>query len=275
MTEPAFSRACFRTRLSLLPMIPVQIWCETRRTKLMINRKKKRILVPRSPPGLQELPHLLEQESEGLWYLLAVAFRLLGVRWPLSSPSPSDGGGRSRAASAATSSAAADAAAADGNNSGSGGSRDEDGAFGDDDVGGGGGDGVRLAPWPERRSFDPDAAVVPDDTPREGVRRSGQFLQASQHQQQQQQQRRRVRPPRPASANAAGGSSHAHGNAAVAKPMLVVDDLLEWKGEGDEGPSGAGACWDGTALGRQFLRDEGHALLVRYFVADGEVQRWR
>ncbi|CAM9892609.1 unnamed protein product [Scytosiphon promiscuus] len=58
--------------------------------------------------------------------------------------------------------------------------------------------------------------------------------------------------------------------------MLVVDDLLEWRGDGDEGPSGAGAgaSWDGTALGRHFLREEGRALLVRYFEADGEVQRW-
>lgn len=58
--------------------------------------------------------------------------------------------------------------------------------------------------------------------------------------------------------------------------MLVVDDLLEWSGEGDEGPGGGGGVnWDGTALGLEFLRSEGRALLVRYFVADGEVQRAR
>lgn len=62
-------------------------------------------------------------------------------------------------------------------------------------------------------------------------------------------------------------------------PMLVVDDLLEWSGEGDEGPAagggGGGVDWDGTALGLEFLRSEGKALLVRYFEADGEVQRAR
>ncbi|CAN0516200.1 unnamed protein product, partial [Ectocarpus sp. 12 AP-2014] len=51
-------------------------------------------------------------------------------------------------------------------------------------------------------------------------------------------------------------------------------DLLEWSGDGDEGPGGGGgAGWDGTALALEFLRCEGGNLLVRYFVADGEVQR--
>lgn len=62
----------------------------------------------------------------------------------------------------------------------------------------------------------------------------------------------------------------------AAGPMLVVDDLLEWSGDGDEGPGGGGAAgWDGKALGLEFLRREGGNLLVRYFVADGEVQRAR
>lgn len=83
-----------------------------------------------------------------------------------------------------------------------------------------------------------------------------------------------------------------------AGPVLVVDDLLEWGGEGDEGPAGVdgggavgeggggrhggggrrsscAAEWDGTVLGREFLRREGTALLRRYFMADGEFQRGR
>lgn len=69
--------------------------------------------------------------------------------------------------------------------------------------------------------------------------------------------------------------------------MLVVDDLLEWGKEGEEGSAGGGAgvdgdggggkyaAWDGTALAREFLRTEGSALLNRFFQADGDVQLGR
>lgn len=73
-------------------------------------------------------------------------------------------------------------------------------------------------------------------------------------------------------------------------PILVVDDLLAWSGEGDEGPAGDGfgategnmdgtgqgrTAWDGTALAHEYLRAEGSALVNRYFQADGEIQRGR
>lgn len=77
------------------------------------------------------------------------------------------------------------------------------------------------------------------------------------------------------SANDGAGAGGAKRNGTQG-PMLVVDDLLEWSGEGSEGPAGGdGTDWDGTALGLEFLRREGGALLRRYFVADGEAQRAR
>ena len=220
--------------------------------------------MPKSPPGLQELPHLLEQESEGLWYIFAVAFRLLGVRWPRSSYLDfSDAGATTAVAAAADETAGSDAFDGD--------------------------DGLSLMPWPERRSFEQEAAVAPDDGARAGEP-GGRYRQISHHhhqqQQQQQQQNRRLRPPRPGSAEAGGaggrpsrGGSGVGGNGggALPGPMLVVDDLLDWSGDGDEGPAGGGGGvqWDGAGLGLEFLRSEGRALLARYFVADGEVQRAR
>ena len=226
------------------------------------------LLVPRSPPGQQELPHLLDQESEGLWYIFAVAFRLLGVRWPWS-PSSAGAGGAATAAAA---------------------------------TGGTDGGDVSLRLWPERRSFEPETAAAPDDTLGGGA--GGHHRQINRQQQQQHQHQhqghRRLRPPRPGSAEAGdaggtavgrlarsgseGGGGGGAGSGGAKRtgtqgPMLVVDDLLEWSGEGDEGPAGGGGGgagdWDGTALGLEFLRREGSALLRRYFAADGEVQRAR
>ena len=256
----------------------------------------QRLLLPRSPPGAQELPHLLEQESEGLWYVFAVAFRLLGVRWPQPSRSGSSGAGAGADAGggggAAAAAATAAAAAAEDETADGGAAFDDDGS-------------VSLMPWPERRSFELEAAVAPDDGAR-GGEAGGRYRQINHHHQHQQHnhqhqllQSRRLRPPRPGSAEvgeaggvaggrSARGGSGVGGNGSGSRsslpgPMLVVDDLLEWSGEGDEGPAGGGTAgeggvgvdWDGTALGFEFLRSEGRALLERYFIADGEVQRTR
>lgn len=239
-----------------------------------------RLLVPRSPPGLQELPHLLEQECEGLWYLFAVAFRLLGVRWPRPSHSSA-----SASTSAGAGASAATAAVADETTGGSASDSDSDG-------------GVSLMPWPDRRSFELEAAVAPDDGAR-GAEAGARYRQTNRH----HHQNRRLLPPRPGSAEAggdaggmaggrpvrrgSGGGGNGIGNGtgngsggtrnSMPGPVLVVDDLLEWSSVGDEGPAGEGGTgWDeAAALGLEFLRSEGRSLLVRYFVADGEVQRAR
>lgn len=266
-------------------------------------------MVPKSGVGLQELPHLYEQESEGLCYIFAIAFRLLRVRWPQSSPVPTSTGinlgvgvgggsgqkgGDSQAAAVLTPSSSPYFSSSP--------------------------PAFSTALWPERRAFEPIPAPPPDDAgPRQQHRRTN-----LEQQEQQQQQRRPLRPPRPVPGtdreqslgsgsgsgsgrrgvgrpprNGIGGGGGGSGSSAsvLASPMLVVDDLLDWSGEGDEGPlagfsgvegvvsgcgggqdagaEGVAAEWDGTALGREFLRREGSAVLRRYFVADGEVQRGR
>lgn len=165
--------------------------------------------------------------------------------------------------------------------------------------------------WPNPRAFDPETQAWtsrPSDITGQGG-----------HQQ-------RLRPPRPtASAREAGavGAREVRGKTGAAAikrnafgtggsspaAVLVVDDLLEWRREGDAGPAGdrytgqeavksevnegcnrmsgqtklrsppAGregySLWDGTAVAREYLCDEGTALLNRFFQADGEVQRGR
>ena len=206
--------------------------------------------MPRSGPRSCELPHLLELESEGVCYIFAVAFRLLGVRWPRSSP-PS----------------------AIANNSAGG-----DGVF---DSGQSTTIGCTSL-WPNRHAFEPPPSA------RGGVVGGAQ----------QQRQQREIRPPR---AGPDFGSRETEASVRAPykvptyhrTPTLVVDDLLDWGGEGDTGPrvgndaageaagsssdrgSTRGPSWDGTALSREFLRNEGSALLKRYFVADGGLQRGR
>ena len=240
------------------------------------------LLVPRSGPGCQELPHLLEQESEGLCYIFAISFRLLGVLWPRHPCFGSSGGSGKLESGQAASSASVRSSS--------------------------------FSLWPERGAFELETTAPQASL--HGVIGGQPHQQGSRHyhhqqQQQQQQQQRRLRPPRPGSATSgsgggggvAGGRSGRNGGGIGGNvpggPVLVVDDLLEWNGEGDEGPVGVGgegggvvdegeasrrdhdrrssraAEWDGTALGREFLRSEGTALLRRYFVADGEVQRGR
>lgn len=180
--------------------------------------------------------------------------------------------------------------------------------------------------WPERTAFEAELPprAMPSASPSEVVDPGG----AGSHHRQgnhRQQQRRRMRPPRPGATSGVGpaapvslaGSGHEVANNGGVRllrngsassglgsvpggAILVVDDLLDWSGGGDEGPAGGGdgrasgsrekeagssaaaqapaACraeWDGIALGREFLRIEGSALLKRYFMADGEVQRGR
>lgn len=251
-----------------------------------------RLLVPKSGPGSAELPHLLEQESEGLCYVFAVAFRLLGVSWPRTGTTNAaviSSGTHFDAAPRPTTTAASASA---------------------------------TTLWPDRHAFEPEAEPL-DSSGSGGSGGGGGRGQTRQS--QQQQQRRLLRPPRPRTASGSAGSGGGRWGGGGARGLrqgegvggvvpltatLVVDDLLEWSGEGDEGPSerrggdpgadggergrtgggvapggGGGremevevvayASWDGTALGREYLCREGAALLRRYFVADGEVQRGR
>lgn len=247
--------------------------------------RDNRLLVPKSGPGSAELPHLLEQESEGLCYVIAVAFRLLGVRWPRTGTTNNAviGGGTFDTAPRAAAAAAAATFSSSSSSSSA------------------------TTFWPDRRAFEPEAE--PADSSGSGG--DGGCDGGDHSRQGGQQQRRRLRPPRPraASGSAGGGRSGGargsrQGDGVGVVPvtaMLVVDDLLEWSGEGDEGPAGRGggdgdgeggggrvgegapdgreevacASWDGTELGREYLCREGCALLRRYFVADGEVQRGR
>lgn len=195
-----------------------------------------------------DLPHLLEQESEGLCYIFAVSFRLLGIRWPQSS--------------AATNSASAS---------------DHGGVF-DSGQSSVTIDTTSSSLWPNRRAFEPSQPSL---------------RQPHQH----QQQGTRLRPPRPGQDFVQGGGRDSSISFKAASrgvtpspatPMLVVDDLLGWSGEGDAGPAEFGddavaedaglkcaQLWDGRVLAREFLCNEGGALLKRYFEVDGGVQRGR
>lgn len=207
--------------------------------------------MPRSGAGAGELPHLLEQESEGLCYIFAVSFRLLGIKWPLSSTAIATVSG------------------------GTIGSSNHGGVF-DSGQSSATIDSTSSSMWPNRRAFEPS---LPSHR---------------RQQQQQQQQGTRLRPPRPGQDFGGRDVSiplrvPSRGvPPAPATPMLVVDDLLDWSGEGDAGPAGFGGdavaedaglkrahLWDGTVLAREFLCNEGGALLKRYFEVDGGVQRGR
>ncbi|CAM9356467.1 unnamed protein product [Discosporangium mesarthrocarpum] len=201
-----------------------------RRNKLRVALLAMGFMVPESGPQALQLPNLLDQEREATGYILAISFRLLGVNWSSSTDSANN--------------------------------TSTDSGRGGEGIGDDGGKGN----WPTRKSLEAakedTGRFRPRSTPRGGTRAGTGGLWAG-----------GGTWGLPGIGVVPGGSRKVSG----VGPTLVIDDLLSWslgRGAGEDGSGGTFAatlpCWDGTELGREFLRREGEALLERYMEVDGE-----